>query len=46
MRTFSRLTERVSDRAIFLILELDMPFDGVIQISQKPMCSALVHLGH
>ena len=32
--------------AIFLILELDMPFDGVIQISQKPMYNALAHLGH
>ena len=32
--------------AIFLILELDMPFDGVIQISKKPMYNALVHLGH
>lgn len=32
--------------AIFLILELDMPFDGVIQISKKPMNNALVHLGH
>jgi Protein of unknown function (DUF4239) len=32
--------------AIFLILELDMPFDGVIQISQKPMYNALTHLGH
>ena len=32
--------------AIFLILELDMPFDGVIQISQKPMYNALVLLGH
>jgi len=32
--------------AIFLILELDMPFDGVIQISPKPMHNALVHLGH
>jgi hypothetical protein len=32
--------------AIFLILELDMPFDGVIQISQKPMYNALIHLGH
>ena len=31
--------------AIFLILELDMPFDGVIQISQKPMYNALIHLG-
>ena len=32
--------------AIFLILELDMPFDGVIQISPVPMRNALVHLGH
>src|SRR2546421_455697 len=32
--------------AIFLTLELDMPFDGVIQISQKPMYNALIHLGH
>jgi len=32
--------------AIFLILELDMPFDGVIQISQRSMRNALIHLGH
>jgi hypothetical protein len=32
--------------AIFLILELDTPFDGVIQISKKPMYNALAHLGH
>jgi hypothetical protein len=32
--------------AIFLILELDMPFDGLIQISQRPMRNALTHLGH
>ena len=32
--------------AIFLILELDMPFDGVIQISPAPMRNALIHLGH
>jgi hypothetical protein len=32
--------------AIFLILELDMPFDGIIQISPGPMRNALVHLGH
>src|SRR5205809_7938212 len=32
--------------AIFLILELDMPFDSVIQISQAPMRNALIHLGH
>ena len=32
--------------AIFLILELDTPFDGVIQISKKSMYNALAHLGH
>jgi hypothetical protein len=32
--------------AIFQILELDMPFDGVIQISSAPMRNALNHLGH
>ncbi len=32
--------------AIFLIMELDMPFDGVIQISPAPMRNALNHLGH
>jgi hypothetical protein len=32
--------------AIFLILELDMPFEGVIQISPAPMRNALIHLGH
>jgi hypothetical protein len=32
--------------AIFLILELDMPFDGLIRISQRPMHNALIHLGH
>src|SRR6266513_1473893 len=32
--------------AIFLILELDSPFDGVIQISQRRMRNALIHLGH
>jgi hypothetical protein len=32
--------------AIFLILELDQPFDGVIQISSAPMRNALAHLGH
>ena len=32
--------------AIFLILELDMPFDGVIQIPPTPMRNALNHLGH
>jgi Protein of unknown function (DUF4239) len=32
--------------AIFLILELDMPFDGVIQIPPTAMRNALNHLGH
>ena len=31
--------------AIFVILELDQPFDGVIQISSAPMRNALAHLG-
>ena len=31
--------------AIFLILELDLPFDGMIQISSAPMRNALQHLG-
>ena len=31
--------------AIFLILELDSPFNGVIQISSGPMRNALAHLG-
>lgn len=31
--------------AIFLILELDQPFDGLIHISSAPMQSALAHLG-
>jgi hypothetical protein len=31
--------------AIFLILELDQPFDGVVQISSAPMRNALQHLG-
>jgi hypothetical protein len=30
--------------AIFLILELDQPFGGLIQISNKPMLNALSHL--
>lgn len=29
--------------AIFLIMELDQPFGGMIQISSQPMTSALVH---
>ena len=32
--------------AIFLILELDRPFDGVIQISSAPFHTLLGHLGH
>ncbi len=31
--------------AIFLILELDRPFEGLIQISSAPMREALAHLG-
>ena len=31
--------------AIFLILELDQPFDGLIQISSRPMRNALAFLG-
>jgi hypothetical protein len=31
--------------ALLLILELDRPFDGVIQISSEPMRSSLQHLG-
>jgi len=31
--------------AIFLILELDQPFDGVIQISSAPLRNAFAHLG-
>ena len=32
--------------AIFLILELDHPFGGLIQISRQPMLNALNHLGN
>jgi hypothetical protein len=31
--------------AIYLVLELDRPFDGLIQISSEPMRRALSHLG-
>jgi hypothetical protein len=31
--------------AIFLILELDTPFGGLIQISSVPLRNALAHLG-
>jgi len=31
--------------AIFLILELDRPFEGVIRVSSAPMSNALLHLG-
>ena len=31
--------------AIFLILELDRPFDGIIQISSAPLRNALAQLG-
>jgi hypothetical protein len=32
--------------AIFLILELDRPFDGLIQLSSDPLRRALAQLGH
>ena len=32
--------------AIFLILELDSPFGGLIQISDIPLRDAIAHLGH
>ncbi len=31
--------------AIFLILEMDQPFAGLIRISSAPMRDALAHLG-
>ena len=31
--------------AIFLILEMDKPFEGLIQISSAPLRAALAHLG-
>lgn len=31
--------------AIFLILEMDRPFDGVIRVSAEPMRDALAHMG-
>lgn len=31
--------------AIFLILELDLPFEGIIRISDEPLRKALAHLG-
>jgi nitric oxide reductase large subunit len=31
--------------AIFLILELDRPFDGLIRIPSTPLRDALAHLG-
>ncbi len=32
--------------AVFLILELDQPFTGIVRISSHPMVSALSNLGH
>ena len=32
--------------ALFLIVELDRPFHGLIQISSRPMHAAINHLGH
>jgi hypothetical protein len=31
--------------AVFLILDLDQPFDGIIQISSAPLRDALAQLG-
>jgi hypothetical protein len=31
--------------ALFLILEMDRPFEGMLQISQAPLQDALAHLG-
>jgi hypothetical protein len=31
--------------AIFLVLELDRPFEGLLQVSNLPLRSALIHLG-
>jgi hypothetical protein len=31
--------------AIFLVLEMDRPFEGLIQISSAPLQNALAHLG-
>jgi len=36
----------VVSSAMFLILELDRPLDGLMQISSAPLRSALEHLGH
>jgi len=32
--------------AIFLILELDLPFQGMIQVSSEPLRNVLDELGH
>jgi hypothetical protein len=32
--------------AVFLILELDQPFNGMIQLSSAPLRNALAQLGH
>jgi hypothetical protein len=32
--------------AIFLILELDYPFGGLLRISDIPLRDAIAHLGH
>ena len=31
--------------AVFLILELDQPFDGLVRISSEPLRGALLRLG-
>ena len=32
--------------AIFLILELDSPFSGLLQIPDAPLRNTIAHLGH
>ncbi len=32
--------------SIFLILQLDMPFDGIMRVSSRPLVNALAHMRH
>jgi hypothetical protein len=44
--THHHLKNRAAETAaVLLILELDRPFDGLIQISSEPMRNSLRHLG-
>ena len=31
--------------AVFLIVDLDQPYDGLVQVSSAPLRNALAHLG-